>query len=212
MAAINKMGMELEGAWKGVRYQHPFDDTTIKHDGSVHFNQPNSGEFLHYGEIVSEPLDPTDLMDWAEKHCPTHVNDTCGTHMHISVKSAPMYGSLLTPTFNKEIIAKLTELNETIKDSDPETYERFKQRLKGGNSYCKKGYKGLQQVVLDHKSGERYHQLNYCYRLKGTLEIRVFPATTNKQFLKDLVQCTVDTIEGWIAKEHRVAKVRFRRS
>lgn len=212
MAAINKMGMELEGGWRGVRYQHPFDDTTIKHDGSVHFYSPPDGAFLHYGEIISEPLDPEDLVKWAEVHCPTDVNDSCGTHMHISVKSAPMYGSLLTPTFNKEILFQLTKLNETIKDSDPETYNRFAHRLKGGNSYCKKGYKGLSQVVLDHKGSERYHQLNYCYRLKGTLEIRVFPATTNKEFLKELVICTADTIEKWIAKEHRVTKVRFRRS
>ena len=132
--------------------------------------------------------------------------------MHISLKNAPMYGSLLTPAFSKEILNKLTELNETIRESDPETYNRFKHRLEGKNTYCKKGYKGLQQVVLDHKGSERYHQLNYCYRLKGTLEIRVFPATTNKAFLKELVTCTADTIEGWVAKEHRIAKVRFRRA
>lgn len=212
MAAINKMGMELEGGWKGVRYKRPFDDIVIKHDGSVHFNQPRDGGFLHYGEIVSDPLDPSDLVKWAEAHCPTDVNDTCGTHMHISVKTAPMYGALLTPAFNNEILTRLTELNETINSSDPETYNRFKNRLEGKNSYCKKGYKGLRQVVLDCKGSERYHQLNYCYRLKGTLEIRVFPATTNKAFLKELVLCTANTIEAWIAKEHRVAKVRFRRA
>ena len=39
MGAINLMGIELEGAWKGKRYKPPFKDAPIKYDGSVHFQQ-----------------------------------------------------------------------------------------------------------------------------------------------------------------------------
>ena len=212
MGAINLMGIELEGAWKGKRYKPPFKDAPIKYDGSVHFQQPEGVDnFLHYGEIISEPLSPEKLKEWIKVHVPTNVNDSCGTHIHTSLKSAPMYGSLLTPTFARTLLHNLHDLNETIKDSDPETYARFKKRLDGNNRYCRKGYKGMSQISLDHKGSERYQQLNYCYKLKGTLEIRVFPATTNAQFLCDLVSTTERTIEEWVAREHRVDKVRFRR-
>lgn len=210
MAFVNKMGIELEGAWAGERKKRPFKDTKIKHDGSVTFRQPGD-VFLHYGELVSEPLDPEQLAEWAFDHCPTHANDSAGTHIHVSLKSDGMYASLLTPSFQRKLIGALTEYNETIKDSDPETYARFAARLKGGNRYCMKGYKGLQQSMLDHKGGARYQQLNYCYRLHGTLEIRVFPCTTNKEFLKGLVLLTRDTIEDWVRAEYKATKVRFRR-
>ncbi len=212
MTHINKMGIELEGAWHGVKGVPPFKGEKIKHDGSVTFYNRTNEPFVHYGEMVSPPLTPDKLLEWADKHIPTKVNDSCGTHIHVSLKSMPMYASLLTPTFQKVLIGKLRELNETIRESDPETYKRFLHRLDGGNRYCRKSYKGLTQVTMDHKGGERYQQLNYCYRLHGTLEIRVFPATTNKTFLADLIRLTQETIEAWVAKEHRVEKVRFRRA
>lgn len=211
MGAINLMGIELEGAWAGERRKRPFKDTKIKHDGSVHFDQPADGTFLHYGEIVSDPLEPEMLAEFAVEHCPTKANDSAGTHIHVSLKSDGMYASLLTPGFQRRLIAALTEYNETIKDSDEETYKRFKARLAGGNRYCMKAYKGLQQSMLDHKGGARYQQLNYCYRLHGTLEIRVFPCTTNKEFLKGLVLLTRDVIEDWVRAEYKATKVRFRR-
>ncbi len=211
MAFINKMGIELEGAWAGTRKVRPFKDTKIKHDGSVRFNQPGGDKFLHYGEIVSDPMDPEALAEWAAEHCPTTANDSAGTHIHTSLKSDGMYASLLTPAFQRKLISKLRDYNETIKDTDEETYKRFLARLDGGNRYCMKGYKGLQQSMMDSKGGARYQQLNYCYRLHGTLEIRVFPCTTNKEFLKGLVLLTRDTIEDWVRAEYTATKVRFRR-
>lgn len=210
---INKMGIELEGAWAGERNVIPFKSKTkIKHDGSVYFRNREGEPFHHYGEVISEPLGPEDLKAFAVEHCPTKINDTCGTHIHVSLKSAPLYGSLLVPTFYKYLMDKLVEYNETvIKPMDNELYSVFKQRLDGKNRYCKRGFKGLEQSTLDHKAGARYHQLNYCHRLKGTLEIRVLPATNNPRVLTDLIDIVTNAIEEWCGREHRADKVRFRR-
>ena len=211
---INLMGIELEGGWAGTRSVNPFPSKTkIKHDGSVYFPRTREGDpFLHYGEVVSEPLTPEQLRAFVAEHCPTHVNDSCGTHIHVSLKSNSLYGCILTPTFYKEIIQKYREYNDTvIKDLDIHLYTVFATRLAGSNRYCKKGFKGLSQVQMDHKGSDRYHQLNYCHRLRGTVEIRVLPATNNPRILTDLIDITVNTIEDWCRREHRAEKVRFRR-
>lgn len=211
MGAINKMGLELEGAWVGTYRVPPFKDAKIKHDGSVSFPRPTDGTFLHYGELVSSPMDPEELAEWGREHCPTHANDSAGTHLHVSLKTNSMYACLLTPAFQRVLMDKYTEYNEMFKDSDPETYARFKARLAGGNRYCKKGYKGLTQITMDSRGSERYHQLNYCFRLHGTMEIRVLPCTANKEFIRGIVLLTRDVIEDFVAREHVTKKVRFRR-
>lgn len=210
---IKLMGIELEGAWAGTRGVNPFPSKVkIKHDGSVYFRSQAGEPFLHYGEVVSDPLTPDALKEFATAHCPTNVNDTCGTHIHVSLKSNALYGCILTPTFYKEIITKYREYNDTvIKLEDEKLWRIFDTRLNGSNHYCKKGFKGLSQVQMDHKGADRYHQLNYCHRLRGTVEIRVLPATNNPRVLTDLIDITVNTIEDWCRREHRTEKVRFRR-
>lgn len=214
---INRMGIELEGAWKGERGINPFPSLVrIKYDGSVYFTRPrvNDGSrpFLHYGEVVSDPLTPEELKAFAVAHCPTDVNDSCGTHIHVSLRSNALYGCLLTPQFYKELLDKYTEYNEkVIRPEDENLYKVFAFRLRGTNRYCKKGFKGLSQSTMDHKGSDRYHHLNYCHKLHGTVEIRVLPATTNPRVLTDLIDITVNAIEDWCRREHRAEKVRFRR-
>ena len=210
MSAINKMGLELEGAWKGKIRVPPFKDGKIKHDGSVRFTQPPDG-FLHYGELVSEPMDPDALAQWGYDHCPTDANDSAGTHLHFSLKSNTMYATLLTPTFNNTLINVLIKFNDLYKDSDPETYNRFLSRIEGKNTYCRKEYNGLRQVRMDGRGPDRYSQVNYCFQLHGTIEIRVLPCTSNKEFLRDVVLLVRDVIESFVAREHVTKKVRFRR-
>ena len=212
MSAINLMGIELEGAWKGTHRDRPFEDVTIKHDGSVCFKQPEDGSYyIHYGELVSKPMPPEDLVEWAKEHAPTHANDSAGTHIHVSLKKKSMYACLLTPSFQKKLMAEYMKYNELFKYTDPETYNRFLHRLEGRNSYCQKGYKGLQQVEMTSRGGARYQQLNYCWVLHGTMEIRVLPCTTNKEFLAGIIRLTQEVIEEFVATEHIIKKIHFRR-
>jgi hypothetical protein len=206
------MGLELEGGWIGQIRVPPFRDTNIKHDGSVHFSQPNDGTYLHYGELVSEPMDPETLAQWGYDHCPTNADKSAGTHLHVSTVTNSMYACLLTPSFQRVLIGELIKFNDMFKDSDPDTYNRFAARLKGGNTYCKKGYKGLSQIKMDSRGSERYQQLNYCFKLHGTMEIRVLPCTTNRDFLKRVVLLIRDVIEAYVAREHVKRKVRFGRN
>lgn len=212
MTAINKMGLELEGAWVGTIRVPPFKDVMIKHDGSVSFEQPIDGTFLHFGELVSSPMDPEELASWGYEHCPTHANNSAGTHVHVSTVTNSMYACLLTPSFQRHLMEELTQFNDTFKDSDPETYGRFAVRLAGGNTYCKKGYKGLSQVRQENRGGDRYQQVNYCYKLHGTMEIRVLPCTTNRDFIQRVVLLIRDVIEAFVARENVQRKVRFRRA
>jgi hypothetical protein len=212
MGVINKMGLELEGAWHGTIRVPPFKDAKIKHDGSVRFQQPTDGTYLHYGELVSEPMDPEEIAQWGYDHCPTAADNSAGTHLHFSLETKTMYGCLLTPSFQRMLMQEYTRFNEMYKDLDPETYERFKNRLAGTNRFCKKGYKGLSQVTMSDRGSDRYHQVNYCYKLHGTIEIRVLPCTTNREFLKGVILLTRDVIRDFVGREHITKKIRFRRS
>lgn len=211
MSAINKIGIELEGAWEGKRKLPPFSDIAIGHDGSVRYNNQDPNVYLHYGEIASKPMTVDEIVQWAMDHCPTHADNSAGTHLHVSLKNPAMYGSLMTPTFQRRLIDAYHKENEAIKDSDPETYQRFALRLAGKNHYCKRSFKGLSQYTMTGKGSDRYQQLNYCYAYHGTLEIRVLPCTSNKKFLGHLIEVTIAVIEDWVAKEYKAGKIRFRR-
>lgn len=94
---IHRIGIELEGGWRKVP-----PGTQIGPDGSVQITRYQD-ERLIVGELSSPPLslDPKDepiyWTTWLKKFYPSHVNETCGMHVHLSFKLALTYERLMTP-------------------------------------------------------------------------------------------------------------------
>jgi hypothetical protein len=61
-----------------------------------------------------------------------------------------------------------------------QTNHSFWRRLSGGEYYCRGLFRPDEQVVLTSKGQARYSQVNYCYGLHRTVEVRVLPMFKQK--------------------------------
>ena len=125
------------------------------------------------GEMVSPPLRPAQIADWSRQNYPEEVNTTCGSHQHTSFNTMKAYSIVLDRSFETYVIRRLTMWGIRHKINDGSALFR---RLAGDKHWCKKGYKGYQQLITSSKDECRYQIVNYCYLLHGTVEVRVLPA------------------------------------
>lgn len=63
----------------------------------------NKYSHLKIGELPSPPMEVKKFPLWMTKYYPSHVNDTCGLHVHMSFKSALHYQRLMIPEYSKTI-------------------------------------------------------------------------------------------------------------
>jgi hypothetical protein len=134
---------------------------------------------LHVGEYPSQVLELKEYQGWMKKYYPSHVNDTCGLHVHMSFKRALHYSMLMVPEYPQTIITYLAKwaLEEKLPKEHP-----IWDRLMGKSSYCKLDFFPDDQAhnprkVYDHgMKGHRYTVINYCHaKTGGTLECRLLP-------------------------------------
>src|SRR5262245_21175813 len=93
--AINKVGIELEGAFANLQ-----PDGQRHYDGSVHVPIPAGVVVNHTGEVVSAPLDTfAQVSDWVTRNYPVVHNQSCGMHVHVSFKAEVDYSRLMTQEF-----------------------------------------------------------------------------------------------------------------
>ena len=114
-----------------------------------------------------------------KKYYPSHVNESCGLHVHMSFKRALHYSMLMVPEYPQTIITYLAKwaLEEKLSEKHP-----IWDRLRGKSSYCKLDFFPDDQAhnprkVYDHgMKGHRYTVINYCHaKTGGTLECRLLP-------------------------------------
>ena len=165
---INKVGIELEGGWNQI--PQPINGS-IHHDGSVRNINAN---FL--GEVVSIPLDENQISEFINSNYPDKINDTCGMHIHMSFKDG-IYREFMTREFFDYFC---TELKKWLQQRHVGV--RAINRVDGNNRFCKKEYHADAQYRATHKVEERYCIVNYCYNLRGTIEVRVLPMFDSKEF------------------------------
>lgn len=168
---IERLGVELEGAWKnlpgGVR---------LEHDGSVFRNTALSPGWQK-GELPIGPIQPAALEKFMRKYYPHKVDATCGMHVHMSFENLYQYSALETIEYQESIIYYLTLWAK--EEAFPKEHHIWK-RLGGKSEFCqKKFWPDLQAAarVKDHdqnRDGHRYTIVNYCGR-QLTIEIRVLP-------------------------------------
>lgn len=194
---IKRMGIELEGAWRGERGKPPFEDCDIQHDGSV---RPVAG-CQHYGEIPSKPMTLDDLIEWTRAHYPNGTNHSMGMHVHVSFRQEKFYYLLTDPLFGKHFLKEMERLGREVLALPSDHI--FWERLKGTNTYCRKVHAPSNQMAQSGKGGQRYSHINFCKRLHGTMEVRLFPLFATFEEAEKAIRFLHDLIEGWCARHFK---------
>lgn len=178
---IDKIGVELEGGWT----YRPDDlgvDISVKilpeefecdHPCHCYVCMPDGNEcgVVHTGEVRSRPYKSWHILKWMDENYPEYVNDTCGMHIHISLKSKKSYILLMEPKFYATFLREVERFAEANIPKDHYFWKRFA----GAEKYCQRKFSPNQQIGDKRKVESRRTHLNYCYALHGTLENRLFP-------------------------------------
>lgn len=201
---IDKVGVELEGAWEmydeygnKIRNQMP---RHLKGDSSVEC-YPENGDFNEgegwTGEIASHPIVPDShiLGQWIARNYPDRTDETCGLHVHFSLKNDNDYAKLITPAFCNFVNAELEKFGTAYKL--PNTHELWK-RINGARSYCAKVFKGEEQI--NNETRDRYTQVNFrAYHIHGTVEIRTLPGFRDCHVAIAAIYTLIRAVEKFIS-------------
>lgn len=176
---IRSIGIELEGAWS----PYSIVASHVEHDGSV-FRHRRSPQLL-YGEIPSPVFYMKGknstlayLYNWMLQHWPNKVNETCGLHVHLGLRSVYCYQQLMRQRYQKILIRGLHKW--ALKNGIPHLHPLW-GRLAGANATCGGSFFPDYQVSSTDKlythntAGHRYTAVNYSYGLHKTVEIRILP-------------------------------------
>jgi hypothetical protein len=200
---IDKIGLELEGGWGGTPAVNPFKDEVIIVDRSIDGQtMPNDGpmQSVHVGEIVSKPMQLDGWEKWLRKYWPTEANNTCGYHIHISLKK-PLYYMLLT---RKQFLFDLMDdiMTEAKKLELKEDHYLY-QRLSGRNPFCTFNFDASTQIgVVEKRIGmrTRYGVINYCHGLHKTMEFRGYPTFKNKDHAVRFTNVYLKKVEDYLGE------------
>lgn len=201
---VKKVGIEIEGAFK-----KRFEDVEIIHDGSICTKLPEGvGKKWHLGEVVSEPLPPEGVEGWIMAHYPDAMNALCGLHVHVSFDENER-GVMLCSygRFYKFFLEEMEKWGHS--EVLPPEHE-FWTRLSGKNEYCKKAFIPSIQARRRGKEGtphlpvkgggDRYCQLNFSYKLHGTIEARLLPTFEDVGVAISGVQHIIGIFNEWVAR------------
>jgi len=85
----------------------------------------NVGNYKYIGELVSEPLPKTELIKWIGENYPDEMNETCGSHIHISLKSKLDYSYLMEKEFYTYFKNKMLQFGEINRIKPKSDFFRF---------------------------------------------------------------------------------------
>lgn len=174
---VRNVGVELEGAWRVSRGVSLYGDGSVSVTGSRTMSGvANIHEYRHGETAIPAPgLPLMKALAWVRKNYPDFGNETCGIHVHMSMRHLLHYAHLV------DDIAYCNTLYERLRDVGHEVglggNHRLFYRLMGHNSYCRLPAVDtfpIQMAAPDH-SDERYRGVNFCYGHHGTVEVRVLP-------------------------------------
>lgn len=214
---INRIGVELEGGWN---YTPP---SRVYGDGSVTVSRTSTNcrnteictnhncsnceylEFIgdgnrHAGEVGSEPLRLKGALAFLDDNYPTETNESCGFHIHISLKNNHDYSRLMDRAFYSYLMVALENWGNENNIKNPQ----FWTRLEGENYFCKGDFIPDEQSVHTERNYERYTILNYSLGVHGTLELRVLPMFKKVGTAKNVLEFYVKTVERYLSKSSKV--------
>lgn len=161
------------------------------------------------GEMVSPPLDAEDLPQWTRENYPEETNTTCGAHQHTSFKRMKYYSIVMCKGFQEYMHIGLMAWAKATGIRDGSA---FYKRMNGDVHWCKDMYDAYQQIQTSDKDDCRYRIINYCWRLHGTMEVRVLPAFQNVEYTVSAQKELTRLIEQYIDKNIDSLQHRDRKS
>ena len=189
---LDRLSLELEGAWYNYREDIHKDLSFSKEDFSP--------EFESVGEFTSKPF--TTFNEWAEcliKNYPDYSCNKCGFHIHFSLKSPAHYMMCMEKGFYDKFLESLKEWGR--KNVSPDDY--FWARLAGANKYCQNVFIPDTQANYREKGINRLDRrtiLNYTYRHLGTIEVRVLPMFKDYNLAISAINNIVNFVEKYISE------------
>lgn len=187
---VMRVGIELEGGWTLLR-----DDVALTQDWSVVFDRDANAyrkahgrwpaSYIgpqHVGELPSAPMEVSEFPAWIKKYYPSHVNETCGMHYHVSFRDALVYQRLMVEEFPATMVKEMMRWGmEQIKQHNLEVNHPLFARCKGDSEYCQHIFAADMQARVHHKAydhhalGHRYTVINYPLVQRTTIENRLLP-------------------------------------
>lgn len=217
MKYIHRIGVEMEGAWSRPLFE-------ISRDGSVNMNHllchcECHGDYfcdccaekcdhdkrLAIGEIQSMPMETLNhVQEFINTTYPTHINETCGLHVHVSM-SNENYALLMNRKYFNQFTRCMVNFKNTLPYRDQEA---FAPRLAGKNKYTKNTFMPLKQFRQQRKYHPyRYTSLNYCYRIHNTVETRVFPMFSTPELCYNAVKAFINSVESYLDGAHKTKEI-----
>jgi len=222
---IQRIGIEIEGAWKTKPLPPPVvdpktgltrqfeappifpDATRIKGDPSVKF--PEARGLAAIGEVVSEPMIRPALWAWIRAHYPDVTNRTCGIHVHMSLRHELDYQRLIDRRFHDHMLLGLHRWG--LQQKLPADHV-FWPRLRGTNLFCQDVFHGDFQTRYGNDRGRDYHDhrygmINFCWGLHKTLEVRVLPTFADRRMAIRAIRRVLNLTEEFLAQQRLVKEV-----
>jgi hypothetical protein len=197
--------VELEGAWET---KPDLPRGQILHDGSVSVSprEYDMDEWGFVGEVISLPYSIAELdslHSFVADYYPDAINRTCGFHIHISTTSLLFYQALADRVFYNYLEREIEKwsVSPEVKELIPDRGDRIYllDRIAGRSDYCRKRFNSPDvQMEMGSKSSARYTHLNFCYRLHGTLEFRLFPMFSKPNIAWYALTTYLDIIKKWL--------------
>lgn len=216
---IQQIGVEIEGGWRREKFLHPKNKHLFHADNSVNItdqlptNLRNTEGYVS-GEVQTPPMNTLNSIEvYMKKFYPEFINETCGFHIHISLKSDEDYCKLMEKKFYSFLLKKFTAWGTEHKNNGESALalEKFWGRLEGHNSFCKKEFRPTIQVRSKEKCENRYTHLNFCYGLHGTVEFRLLPMFDDKKLSLSALRYYVLLVEQYLSlksvKDVRISRI-----
>lgn len=191
---ISKVGIELEGGWAALPPGLvPHRDGSIKLPPVINHNGKDIS--IRVGEVISDPISVEKYPQWVKNSYPSHVDASCGLHVHMSFKSALFYQKLMDKRYQTTMIRGLQAW--ATEEKLPNGHNMW-SRLAGKCAHCTLDFFPDYQAMKGGKeyhhepTGNRYTAINYCWELHNTLECRVLPMFATSDQAQRAIQRVLD--------------------
>jgi hypothetical protein len=185
---INKMGVEIEGAWYNGQ---PYG---LKSDSSVRARAD------YHGESVSDPIGSfRELTKFITDNYPEEKDESCGLHVHFSFNSLGYYSMLMDKGFMPYFSKFMKEWGETNAIRDTHFWERLNDR----NRFCRREVNPDQQVIHRDRGYSRYTQWNYAWGVHKTAECRVLPVFASVKNAVKAVSAVRRCVGLWLGRVNK---------
>jgi hypothetical protein len=198
---VHRVGIELEGGWAKLP-----PNTRLQHDGSVFRRSGPPAGVAAAGELPSPPMPVAKMAEWVKTFHPSHIDASCGLHIHMSFRNALHYQRLMVQEYTEEMVKGLKKWAKEKKF--PDTHPLW-PRLEGQNEFCSLDFYADQQVKTRsknyrHEAGGRYTFINYCFGLHNTLECRGLCMFDKAEVSVEALQRIVDLTNAFLVLQaHR---------